>query len=192
MKKMITYIIGVVAAFIVSIAIYSRSQPKHVSAQIFINAPTDQVWALWSKFDNVADFVPMVHESHTVGDITEGLGQARRCNIQPGVYVEERITAWEPGKAYAMEVYQSAGVMIDQMLVDYQVKPSGTGTLALVHMSYQMQGLAEFLPVYDLMKKQAIDQLVGIKHLSETGEKITAELLEILKKKYFSDYRILP
>lgn len=189
---MIVYILGVVVAIIVSIAIYGRSQPKHVSAQIFINAPTDQVWALWSKFDNVADFVPMVHDAQTVGDITEGLGQARRCNIQPGVYVEERIIAWEPGKAYAMEVYQSAGVMIDQMLVDYQMKPSGTGTLALVHMSYQMQGLAEFLPIYDLMKKQAIDHLVGIKHLSETGEKITAELLKTLRKKYLSDYKILP
>ncbi|MEP4091090.1 SRPBCC family protein [Reichenbachiella sp.] len=192
MKRMIIYIIGVIAALIIAIGIYGGSQPKHVSAQIFINVPTDQVWALWSKFDNVADFVPMVHDAYTVGDITEGLGQARRCNIQPGVYVEERITAWDPGKAYAMEVYQKEGVMIDKMQVDFQVKPSGDGTLGLVHMSYQMQGLADFLPIYGMMKTQAIDHLVGIKHLSETGEKITAELLETLKKKYLSDYKILP
>lgn len=189
---MIIYIIGVVVAVIVSIGLYGSSQPKHVSAQIFINAPTEQVWALWSKFDNVADFVPMVHDAHTVGDISEGLGQARRCNIQPGVYVEERITAWDPGKAYAMEVYQKEGVMIDKMQVDFQMKPSGDGTLALVHMSYKMQGLANFLPVYGTMKAQAIEHLVGIKHLSETGEKITVELLDVLKKQYFSDYKILP
>ncbi|WP_422359988.1 SRPBCC family protein [Reichenbachiella sp.] len=192
MKRMIIYIIGTVVAVIVSIGIYGSSQPKHVSAQIFINAPTDKVWELWSKFDNVADFVPIVHDAHTVGEITEGLGQARRCNIEPGVYVEERITAWEPGKAYAMEVYQKQGVLIDQMQVDFQMKPSGDGTLALVHMSYKMQGLADFLPIYDMMKTQAIDHLVGIKHLSETGEKITTDLLETLKKKYFSDYKLLP
>lgn len=189
---MILYIISALAIVIVAIGIYGSSQPKHVSAQIYIDVPTQEVWALWSQFDNVADFVPMIHDAHTVGDITEGLGQARRCNIQPGVYVEERITAWDPGKAYAMEVYQKEGVMIDKMQMDFQVRPSGAGTLALIHMSYKMQGIADFLPVYGAMTKQAIDHLVGIKHLAETGEKLKAEMIEELKQKYKADYELLP
>lgn len=189
---MIFYIISAIAVIVIAIGIYGSTQPRHVSAQIYINAPTAQVWDLWSRFDNVADFVPMVHDAHTVGDITEGLGQARRCNIQPGVYVEERITAWDPGKAYAMEVYQKEGVMIDKMQVDFQVRPSGAGTLALVHMSYKMQGIADFLPVYGAMKAQAIEHLVGIKHLTETGEKVTTEMISALKKRYASDYELLP
>ncbi|MEP2025207.1 MAG: hypothetical protein ABJH98_13130 [Reichenbachiella sp.] len=42
MKKVIIYIIGVVAAIIISIGIYGGSQSKHVSAQSFINVPTNQ------------------------------------------------------------------------------------------------------------------------------------------------------
>jgi hypothetical protein len=47
-----------------------------------------------------------------------------------------------------------------------------------------MKGLIRFLPLRRAMERQAADHVIGLKHLVETGEAVTPQLLRSLRKRY--------
>ena len=51
-------------------------------------------------------------------------------------------------------------------------------------MEYQMKGIARFLPVKGMMRQQAKDHLLGLKHHIETGDAIEPRMLKGLRKSY--------
>lgn len=191
MKKKLKILFIVFALLIIAIAIYGKTQSKTVSAEIIINAPKEVVWDTWSKFNNLDQYVPMVHKSETIGDIDYGLGHTRRCDIANDTYVEEKITAWDSGNSFSMEVYKTKGVSINKMKVNYTISRIEDGVKASIVMNYQMKGLMDFIPIEGVMEQQAIDHLIGLKHLVEIGNKLDGKKLEELREKYSSFYSVV-
>ena len=156
---------------------------KSINATMRINASKLEVWQTWSKFTNVADYIAMIPKSYGIGDKESGLGSCRRCDISEKMQVDERITSWDEGKSFSMEVYQSTGVPIDIMEVDFSVQEVNNNTTqASMAIRYKMKGIMKFLPTNILLRKQAEDHLKGLKYHIESGDIITEDIMKILGK----------
>lgn len=155
---------------------------KSVHATITIHAPKADVWRIWSTFTNIADYHPDIPKSYGIGTIQSGLGAARRCDIDARTQVDERITAWEEGERYSMQVIHSTGLPIDQLAVDFTVAAQGKTTQAELTIHYRMKGILRFLPTQGMFRKQAENHLLGLKHHVETGETVSKTLIKHLRK----------
>ena len=156
---------------------------KSINATISINASKSDVWQIWSKFTNVADYIAMIPKSYGIGDKESGLGSCRRCDISEKMQVDERITAWNEGNSFSMEVYESTGLPLDIMEVDFSVqKIDNNTTQASMAIRYKMKSIMKFLPTNILLRKQAEDHLKGLKHHIESGNIITEDIMKALSK----------
>ena len=77
------------------------------------------------------------------------------------------------------------------MKVNYSILRIENGVKASIVMNYQMKGLMDFMPIKSVMELQAIDHLIGIKHLVETGDKLDKKKIEELREKYSSFYSVV-
>ena len=159
-----------------------QSSLKSVEASILINEPKAKVWDIWSKFINVSDYIASIPVSYGVGKVETGLGACRRCDISKKMQVEERITAWDEGNNFSMEVYKATGAPIDKLEVDFTVSEQGDSTRADMIIRYRMKGVLRFLPTSGLLRSQARDHLIGLKHHLETGEMITEKIMKVARK----------
>src|SRR5262245_49529766 len=76
--------------------------------QIRVEAPVDIVWhAIAGDLTAVQHYNPMVSSAHLLGTLREGVGAARRCELKPKGFVEERVWEWTPKKAIGLEVAAS-------------------------------------------------------------------------------------
>jgi hypothetical protein len=155
-----------------------------VGAGIEIQATRDEVWRVWSEFGNVQDYVAGVPKSYLTGSTQEGIGTERRCEIGPKHVVDEKIAAWEDGSRYVFEVTRAKGVPIGSLSADCRVEGANGVAIATISVRYSMKGLIRFLPLRRAMQRQAADHLIGLKHLVETGEAVTPQLLKSLRKHY--------
>lgn len=155
-----------------------------VGAGIEIQATRDKVWRVWSQFGNVQDYVAGVPKSYLTGTTQEGIGTERRCEISPKQVVDEKITDWEDGSRYVMEVTRATGVPIGSLSADCRVGGTNGAATATISVRYSMKGLIRFLPLKRPMERQAADHLIGLKHLVETGEAVTPQLLKSLRRRY--------
>jgi uncharacterized membrane protein len=161
-----------------------KQSKNKVSAEILIDAPGVRVWEVWSSFGNVADYVASIPKSYSIGDTPPGVGAMRRCDISNKMKVDETITAWEPGEGYSLEVTTATGVPIKKMLGSFTLAASGHETRATISMEYEMKGIARFFPIKGMMRQQAKDHLLGLKHHIETGQSIEPKMLRQLRKSY--------
>ena len=108
----------------------------------------------------------------------------RRCDISEKMKVDEIVTAWEPGKGYSLEIASAKGVSIKKMVGSFTLAPDGDETRATISMEYEMKGIARFLPIGGMMRQQAKDHLLGLKHHIETGQSVEPKMLKGLRKSY--------
>lgn len=71
-------------------------------------ASPEFVWALLSDFAHIDFFNPNLLSSHLMpGSPPRGIGTVRQCNLKDGKnYIRERVTAWDEGKSYAIDIYE--------------------------------------------------------------------------------------
>ncbi len=75
--------------------------------EIRINAPIAAVWKAVADLAAVQDWNPMVASARYLSDQREGVGAARRCELKPKGWVEERVWEWNPPHAIGLEVAAS-------------------------------------------------------------------------------------
>jgi uncharacterized membrane protein len=74
--------------------------------EIRISAPIERVWAILADLEAVQRYNPTVKKAVCVSEARHGVGASRRCELIPRGSVTERITAWLPMQAIAMELVE--------------------------------------------------------------------------------------
>src|SRR5262245_11809678 len=107
--------------------------------QIRVDAPIAVVWqAIAGDLTAVQHYNPMVASARLLGSQQEGVGAARRCELKPKGFVEERVWEWTPKAAIGLEVAASDWPMVF-MKWKTEISAAETGTLVRQEMSYKLK-----------------------------------------------------
>lgn len=88
-----------------------------------INAPANKLWDAIKNFDEIHKFHPMVKSSPIIGTKRQGVGAERDCNFYDGTKVSERITSWQEGTGYSVEVLEFTSMPLKEMHGRLRVTP---------------------------------------------------------------------
>src|SRR5258705_6147626 len=140
---------------------------------IEIAAPPARVWALLGTLDALERYDPGVARSRITSTERDGIGATRQCDLEPGGWFRERVTAWEPERALAFELYECT-LPVKRLKHDYVLTASGRGTRVDQHMEYRLKfgPLGSLLDVLIVRRRwrAGIDSfLLGLKQLAERG-----------------------
>lgn len=107
--------------------------------QIRIEAPVEAVWhAIAGDLTAVQHYNQMVSSARFLGDKREGVGAARRCELKPKGFVEERVWEWTPKKAIGLEVAASEWPIVF-MKWKTELADDGKATLVSQEMNYKLK-----------------------------------------------------
>ena len=150
-----------------------------VRASIPVEAPTEDVWKAIADFGNIYRWNPGVPESHLTSDQGEGVGTTRHCDLaMPGASIEERVTAWEPGSHYRVDIYDKKRVpFIKNLRAEVGVEPAGDGSTAYFQASYDTTAgpigmLMDRLMIRGQYRKGGRAFVAGLKYFVETGNEV--------------------
>jgi ligand-binding SRPBCC domain-containing protein len=115
--------------------------------EIRIEAKVDAVWqAIAGDLTAVQHYNQMVSSARLLGNQREGVGAARRCELKPKGFVEERVWEWTPKKAIGLEVAASEWPIVF-MKWKTELTDEGETTVVRQEMNYKLK----FGPVGALM-----------------------------------------
>lgn len=114
--------------------------------QILVEAPIDAVWqAIAGDLTAVEHYNPTVASARFLSSQREGVGAARRCELKPKGFVEERVWEWTAKKSIGIEVVASEWPIVF-MKWKTELTPDAKGTLVTQEMTYKLKfGVAGLL-----------------------------------------------
>ena len=105
---------------------------------IRIGAPVEAVWKAVSDLEAVQRYNPMVASARFTSEKRQGVGAARRCQLRPNGWVEERVWEWSPPRAIGLEVAASEWPLVF-MRWRTELREEGAGTAVSQETSYQVK-----------------------------------------------------
>ncbi len=69
-----------------------------------IDVPAEEAWKIIDDFGSVHQYHPLVERSPIKNGVASGLGAERVCHFDNGDAITERITAYEAGREYTVEI----------------------------------------------------------------------------------------
>ena len=79
-----------------------------LESSIEIAAPRARVWELLGTLDALERYDPGVTRSKITSHERTGIGASRQCDLKPGGWFRERVTAWEPERAQFLREREGA------------------------------------------------------------------------------------
>ena len=74
-----------------------------------ISAPASQLWAYLADFSNISRFHPLLKGSYFIeGTQHCDVGATRQCDFKDGHYLKERVTEWQEGSHYTVDIYDTS------------------------------------------------------------------------------------
>ena len=143
-----------------------------LSSAIQINAPKERVWAVLADLGAASAWNPTVTHSSYTSDGREGVGASRRCDLPDGSFVEERVTAWTPGEAFTLNVYEGA-IPFENGFGTYELRGVGSETIVNFTLEFDSKADGPMTPeeVERLFTEEIIPAMLsGLKHYVETGQ----------------------
>ncbi len=116
-----------------------NSPVTKVEGTATVDASQTDIWNVVKQFGNIADYHPLVKQSHATNQV-EGIGAMRYCRLIPAGVMEEEITEWEEGTSITAKVI--AGKMLPPchfMIGRLVITPNGRTTQVKFTFTYQMK-----------------------------------------------------
>jgi len=80
-----------------------------ISVKRKINAPSTKLWKYLADYSNIHRIHPLLKSSHfNEGSHSCEIGSTRQCDMKDGNYIKERITDWQEGSHYSVDIYESS------------------------------------------------------------------------------------
>ena len=82
-------------------------EPKpayRLSNSLKINVSAERVWALLSDFHGLQTWAERVTDLYAIGQLSNGLGAARRCHVRGLGAIDEIVTVWGEGQQLGYRV----------------------------------------------------------------------------------------
>jgi len=152
-----------------------------ITREITINAPRDQVWEALANFGNIVTFNINLIDSRLLGEQSEGVGTRRHCDMDARTGFDERVTRWEDGRGYTVEMHNFKGMPPmnhAHAAVDVRDAAAPGQSVVTFSLDYEL-GMGVLGAVMDaaMAKRQfqtnADRFLQGLKYHVETGQKST-------------------
>jgi uncharacterized protein YndB with AHSA1/START domain len=122
---------------------------RNIKVERTLAAPRSSVWAVLADYPNIVDWNDGVKNSYAIGDVTEGVGAQRQCDLVPNgaMRMRETVTEWvaeermviavdkiekQPVKRATMTFTLSDGGEATQFTMSYDYEPKG-GPLAFIY-----------------------------------------------------------
>jgi len=150
-----------------------------VRATIDVDASPEEVWKAIADFGNIHRWNPGVPKSHLTSEQAEGIGTTRHCDLALlGASIEERVTEWEPGSHYKVDIYDKKRVpFVKNLRAEVGVEPTDGGSRAYFHARYDTSAgpigrlMSRFMirPQYE---KGGRAFVAGLKYFVETGNDV--------------------
>ncbi len=112
--------------------------PASVKATANANAPKEAVWKVLADFPNIANYTTSVKASASLGDQTFGVGAARKCELAPVGFAEEKITEIVENERLVIHVYKGSGSPIKESFTTFSLNELDANTTQLT-MSAEIQ-----------------------------------------------------
>jgi len=148
-------------------------------ATIDLDAPSQKVWETIGDFVNIYKFNPAVPKSHLTSTPDIGEGTTRHCDLTvPGASIEERITDWQEGTSYTVDIYEQKRVpFIKDVNATVSVESNGSGSTGGFEFRYETTAgpigkAMDRLVIGPRNRKVAELFVAGLKHHVETGEEV--------------------
>ena len=141
---------------------------------IRIDAAPEKVWSVLASLDALDRYDPGVTKAEIVSDVKEGPGAARRCDLKPGGWFKEKISAWKPHEALAFELYECT-LPVRRLKHTYTLVSEGGGTVVRQRMEYELKfgALGRLLDAFVVRRKWNAGVqsfFAGLKRYVEGGE----------------------
>ncbi|RMF77086.1 MAG: SRPBCC family protein [Chloroflexi bacterium] len=159
-----------------------------ISDEIRINAPKARVWEVVADIGAVQRYHPAVAKSWYTTEQRDGVGACRHCDLLPMGTVEERITEWNEGESYTIEIYESSKTPpFDKAVAFISLHEDGEETVVRMEITYTMKfgplgALMDALMVRKQFSKVVPNLLAGLKHHVETGEEVDRDVFKRLRE----------
>jgi uncharacterized protein YndB with AHSA1/START domain len=122
---------------------------RNIKVERTLAAPRSSVWAVLADYPNIVDWNDGVKNSYAIGDVTEGVGAQRQCDLVPNgaMRMRETVTEWvaeermviavdkiekQPVKRATMTFTLSDGGEATPFTMSYDYEPKG-GPLAFIY-----------------------------------------------------------
>lgn len=142
---------------------------------IHIDAPPEKVWSVLASLDALERYDPGVRKSKIVTALREGPGSARRCDLAPGGWLQEKVADWRPNESLAFELFECT-LPVRRLKHSYTLTAEGSGTTVHQRMEYELK----LGPIGRLMDATIVRKkwdagikgfFAGLKHYVETGQR---------------------
>jgi len=128
--------------------------------EIRIDAPVETVWNALADLAAVQEYNPGVASARVVSERGGGVGAARRCELKPKGWVEERVWDFSPPHALGLEVAASDWPLVF-MKWKTELEPLAGATLVTQELNYKLK----FGPIGALLNalvmRRKLDQSIG-------------------------------
>jgi hypothetical protein len=157
---------------------------SQIIKQIQINTAVDKVWQVLADFGGAENWAPTVVQSRCPTDIKRGVGARRILTTIRGDVTEEVIVEWNEGHGFTFEIPDGLASIVNTLRESWAVEPVSNGATVVVRMDYQMKegivnSFLDSLVVKRELTKILIQNLAGLKHHIETGERVTPKTTKL-------------
>lgn len=156
----------------------------HVNVTRTIDMSADRVWEVVDDFGAVYRYHPLVEQSPIRNGVPSGEGAERVCHFVGGNSITERITQYQPGAGYTIDIIEPGNFPLKSATARLSLHPQGA---ASTRVGFEMVFQPKFGPVGWLMGKtvmrsqfrKVLDSvLAGLETHLRTGETVGAEYKE--------------
>ncbi len=155
-----------------------------ITKQIQINTTAGKVWQVLADFGSAENWAPTVVQSRCPTDIQRGVGARRVLTTTRGDVTEEVVVEWNEGHGFTFEIPDGLVSIVKILRETWAVESSSDGTTVMVTMDYQtktgiVNSLLDSLVIRRELTKILIQNLAGLKHHIETGERVTPKTTKL-------------
>ncbi len=127
---------------------------NHVERSLTIDAASDAVWAVLSRFMHIDEFAPEITSVDALTTGETGVGAKRRNHFKNGTSLVEEVTEWEPGAGYTVKLSDMAAIPLHDASGEIRITPLGGRSKVTWTFDYRVKyGPIGWLMGQTLMKK---------------------------------------
>ena len=105
------------------------------SVETYIGVKSDVVWDVLADYGNVSEWNSGIRLSELTSDGDVGVGSARHCEMDKGMYINERVLEWDEGKSLVIEMTESSMPM-KSFVAEFALRSDGLGTIVTMTPTY--------------------------------------------------------
>ena len=155
-----------------------------ISQEIRIDAPREKVWNILADLGGIQRFHPAVSKSYYTTEQKEGVGAGRVCELLPMGEVVEQASVWQEHEYMKIDIIEGKKTPPFRTAHgSFRLREENGQTVVKLTLSYGLKygpigRLMDVMMVRSQFENIVPRMLAGLKHYTETGEEVTAEVLK--------------